>query len=90
VLAPASAWAFTGTAQTLHPVALSQFEIERRVPWTKSHLTGSAEPPLPFRLRRVFARLQFNEPSDLLSAASLGRLFIAERTGKVFSFTNDD
>jgi uncharacterized repeat protein (TIGR03806 family) len=90
VLAPASAPAFTGTAQPPHPDGPSPLEIQPRVPWTHSHLTGSAEPPLPFRLKRAFPRLQFQDPTDFLSAPSLGRLFIAERTGMVFSFTNDD
>jgi uncharacterized repeat protein (TIGR03806 family) len=41
-------------------------------------------------VKRVFAHLQFREPTDLLSAPSLRRLFVAERLGKVFSFTNDE
>jgi putative heme-binding domain-containing protein len=90
VIAPAGAPASTGAAQTLNPDGSLQFGIESRVPWTNSHLTGSAEPPLPYRVRRVFPRLHFREPTDLLSAPSLGRLFVAERLGKVFSFTNDD
>jgi putative heme-binding domain-containing protein len=90
VLAPESAPASTGAAKTLHPDDPLQFEMKSRIPWTNSHLTGSAEPPLPYKVRRVFPRLQFQEPIDLLSASSLGRLFIAERTGKVFSSANDD
>jgi len=89
-IAPAGASPPADAAQTLNPDGSLQIEMASRIPWTNSHLTGSAEPPLPYRVRRVFARLQFREPVDLLSASNLGRLFIAERTGKVFSFTNDD
>jgi uncharacterized repeat protein (TIGR03806 family) len=85
-----AASASAGAAETLNPDLPLQFQIESRIPWTNSHLTGSAEPPLPYKVKRVFPHLQFREPTDLFSAPSLGRLFVAERLGKVFSFTNDD
>src|SRR5277367_435279 len=90
VIAPASAWATTNAVETLDASSSMPYGIESRVPWRNSHLTGSAEPPLPYRVKRVFPRLQFREPTDFLSAPSLGRLFVAERLGKVFSFANDE
>jgi putative heme-binding domain-containing protein len=90
VIAPAGAPTADAGAKTPNPDGAQEFWIESRVPWTNSHLTGSAEPPLPYRVRRVFPRLQFKEPIDMLSAPSLGRLFVAERAGKVFSFADDD
>ncbi len=90
VIGPALASMTAGTAETPDSDGQLQVGMESRVPWANSHLTGSAEPPLPYSVQRLFAKLQFKEPVDLLSASSLGRLFIAERTGKVFSFSNDD
>ncbi len=66
------------------------FTLGPRVLWTNSHLIGSAEPPLAYKVVRVFPKLKFNEPVDLLLATNLGRLFVAERTGKVFSFADDN
>jgi glucose/arabinose dehydrogenase len=34
------------------------FGIEQRIPWTTSHVVGSPDPPLPYRVRRTFAKLK--------------------------------
>jgi putative heme-binding domain-containing protein len=61
----------------------------KRTPWTTSHLTGSPEPPPPFRSQRVFPKLVFNNPLLITSAPGTNRLFVAEHSGKVYSFTPD-
>ena len=38
-----------GTLPTTQP-----YGIDKRVPWTTSHIKGSPEPPAPYRIERVF------------------------------------
>ncbi len=90
VIAPVCTLTPANAAETLDANSSLPYCLESRIPWTNSHLTGSAEPPLPYRVKRVFAHLQFREPTDFFSAPSLRRIFVAERLGKLFSFTNDD
>src|SRR5258708_2537986 len=63
--------------------------IDKRVPWTTSHVKGSPEPPAPYRSEVAFPKLKFFEPLDMASAARSDRLFVAERPGRIFSFRND-
>lgn len=62
------------------------YGLEKRVPWTTSKVIGSPEPPPPYRSERAFPKLKFVEPLDLTHGA--GRLFVAERKGRIFSFAN--
>ena len=65
------------------------FGIKKRVPWTTSSITGSPDPPPPYRIERVFTKLTFNKPVILTDAPDSNRLFMVELDGKIFSFTND-
>lgn len=62
------------------------YGIPRRVPWTTSKLVGSPEPPPPYRLRRVFSSLRFEQPVELTTATGSPRLFVVELKGKIYSF----
>ncbi len=64
------------------------FGLEKRIPWTTSNVKGSPEPPPPYRTERAFPRLKFFEPLDLTYAPGSGRLFVAQRPGKIHSFVN--
>ncbi|MBY0232443.1 MAG: PQQ-dependent sugar dehydrogenase [Gemmataceae bacterium] len=61
----------------------------KRVPWTASKVKGSPEPPPPYKLEPAFPKLKFFEPLELASAPGTGRLLVATRPGKVWSFAND-
>ena len=61
---------------------------DRRVPWTASKVTGSPEPPHPYRVVRAFPKLQFKNPLHITSAPGTDRLFVLEQAGKIFSFPN--
>ena len=67
----------------------SFFNLDRRVPWTASNVKGSPDPPPPYRVEVAFPLLKFTEPLALTRAPGSDRLFVAERYGKIFSFTND-
>ena len=36
--------------------------IAQRMPWTTSHIVGSPEPPLPYKIGRAFPKLTFHNP----------------------------
>src|SRR4051794_39341346 len=38
------------------------FDVNRRVPWNDSRVVGSPNPPPPYRVRRVFPKLQLPCP----------------------------
>lgn len=66
------------------------YGIDKRIPWTTSKITGSPEPPAPYRVVRRFPNLQFKDPVVLMSAPGTDRLFVVEVAGKIHSFPNDN
>jgi putative heme-binding domain-containing protein len=62
--------------------------VETRVPWTTSKVTGSPEPPHPYRVVRAFPKLQFKNPLHITAPPGSDRLFVLEHAGKIFSFPN--
>ena len=65
------------------------FGIAKRIPWRTSRITGSPEPPPPYRVERAFGKLQFKQPVILTNAPGTDRLFVVEVGGRVVSFPND-
>ena len=61
----------------------------KRVLWTTSHITGSPEPPSPYRMERVFPKLEFKNPLVLVRAPGTDRLFVGEQAGPIYSFKPD-
>ena len=64
------------------------YGIEKRVPWTTSRITGSPDAPSPYEVKRVVPKLQFYQPVDLCNAPGSDRLYVAEQSGKIYSFKN--
>jgi len=62
--------------------------LQERTLWTTSKIRGAPDPPAPYRIERVFDKLKFAEPLDLVRAPGTDRLFVAERYGKIYSFPN--
>jgi len=61
----------------------------RRVTWTTSRMVGSPNPPPPYKVEPAFAQLKFTRPVLITNAPGSRRLFVAEQTGKIYSFAND-
>src|SRR5439155_13903670 len=78
-----------GPRQGLSAPDKKPFDLDKRVPWTTSKITGSPEPPPPYRSETAFPKLKFFEPLDMARIPGTNRLVIAERPGKIFSFVND-
>ncbi len=62
---------------------------EKRMPWTTSHVTGTPEPPHPYKIVRAFPKLTFRDPLLMTMAPGGNRFFVGEQAGKIFSFPND-
>src|SRR5262245_14923888 len=63
--------------------------LATRTPWTTSRLTGSPEPPPPYRIERAFPKLTFKNPLLMSSAPGTPRLFIGEHAGRIYSIPPD-
>lgn len=51
-----------GASARLPSSAPTGFDPEKRVLWTNSHVVGSPDPPLPYRIRQAFPRLKIPCP----------------------------
>lgn len=65
------------------------FGIEKRVLWTTSRIDGSPDPPSPYRTENAFPKLKFEEPLSLVAIPGSSRLGVAQRRGKIDTFSND-
>jgi putative heme-binding domain-containing protein len=57
-----------------------------RTPLSTSHVTGSPDPPPPFKVVRAFPNLKFEHPLLLARAPGMDRLFVGEQDGVLYSF----
>ncbi|MHB8522358.1 MAG: PQQ-dependent sugar dehydrogenase [Limisphaerales bacterium] len=71
------------------PAVRSLEGAEKREPWTTSRITGSPEAPPPYRVERVFPKLKFSEPVELVTAPGSDRFFLEQLHGKIVSFPPD-
>lgn len=83
-------------AESKTPV--SDWGIDKRIPWTSSRVVGAPEPPPPFRGVRAFPKLTFANPLYLMAEPATagkgedtnkGRLFVVEQRGRIAGFKND-
>jgi putative heme-binding domain-containing protein len=76
----------------IQPAAAQEkpFGISKRVSWTTSKITGSPEPPKPYVLERVFPKLTFENPVDLVAVPNSNQMLVLEVNGKVWSFDNNN
>ncbi|MDX1967473.1 MAG: PQQ-dependent sugar dehydrogenase [Planctomycetaceae bacterium] len=65
-------------------------DAAERVSWKTSRVTGTPEPPLPFRTERVWTSLSFQQPTLLSVAPGSDRMFVGEQSGKLWSFRMQD
>src|SRR6516162_4169993 len=64
--------------------------ISARTPWTTSKITGTPEPPHPYKIVRSFPKLHFRNPLLMMRAPEMNRFFVAEHQGKMYSFPMDE
>lgn len=78
-----------GTKASSATANASSAAAKPRTPWTTSRLTGSPEPPLPYRTVPAFPKLNFDKPVELTSLPGTDWLMLLEQTGKLRAFKND-
>ena len=64
------------------------YGLDERQAWTTSRVTGSPEPPPPYRAERIFPKLTLKLPVDLTYAPGSDRLFVVTQKGLVYSIPN--
>jgi uncharacterized repeat protein (TIGR03806 family) len=63
------------------------FGIDKRVAWSTSRMVGTPEPPAPYVLERVFPRLTFKNPVELLPVPGTDRMLVVEVDGRILTFS---
>ena len=66
--------------------AAEQATPSPRTPLTTSRVTGTPEPPPPYLTPRVFPKLHFTNPLEMVVAPDSDRWYVVEQHGKIFSF----
>ena len=78
------------------PSADRPFGIERRVPWTTSHVVGSPNPPSPYRVRRAFPNLKVACPIGIAHEPGTDNLLLLHQlwpwggAGRILRIKDDD
>lgn len=70
------------------------FGIDRRIPLTTSRVIGSPDPPLPYRVRRVYPKLKLTNPVTVVQEPGSDRLLVivhqaADGASRVLRFRDD-
>lgn len=86
---------FAHVAWALDPTPLKPFAIEKRIPWTTSHVVGSPDPPLPYRTRKAFPKLKLFQTIFVRPETGTNNLLVVQHfghwtgPGKISRFKND-
>ena len=62
---------------------------QRQTPWTSSNVHGSPDPPLPYKARRIFAKVRLQSPTDVVWLPAAQRWIATQQAGQIVSFVND-
>lgn len=74
-----------GNTKSVH----KDYGIGKRELWTTSKVQGAPDPPSPYRTEVAFTKLKFDSPLGMTRVPGFPRLAITERTGKVFTFSEE-
>jgi glucose/arabinose dehydrogenase len=81
--------AFAALATTLFAANQTEgFGIDKRVPFTTSRLVGSPDPPLPYRAKRAFPKLNFKHSLYITHQPGIERMLVVEQAERILAFTN--
>ena len=65
------------------------FGLDKRIPWTTSHVSGSPDPALEYGTERVFAKVKLDSPTDVENSPDGKRWIVCQQWGLIQSFAND-
>ncbi|HEX3999137.1 MAG TPA: PQQ-dependent sugar dehydrogenase [Pirellulales bacterium] len=83
-----AAFRFSANAAAAESPSHAAEPVSPRVAWTTSHVTGAPEPPPPYVTPRIFPKLAFTHPLEMVVAPGSDRWFVVEQGGEIFSFPN--
>jgi uncharacterized repeat protein (TIGR03806 family) len=83
----APGYAIAGDAVSANAVR-KPYGLEHRTLWTTSKITGTPDPPDPYRTEIAFPKISFHEPLAMAVVPGTSRLAVAERPGKIYAFEN--
>ena len=63
--------------------------LDKRELWTTSKVVGSPEPPDPYVMVNRFPMIKFDEPLEMMAVPGKDQWLVAQRGGKIYSFSND-
>jgi glucose/arabinose dehydrogenase len=72
------------------------FNLEKRIPWTTSHVAGSPEPPHPYRAVRAFPKLKIAAPIGVAHEPGTSNLLLIHQHwpwgggGRILRIKDDD
>src|SRR5438093_2044418 len=58
------------------------FGIERRIPWTTTHVVGSPEPPLPYTVAKTLTNIPWKAPIFVTPAPDTDSLVVVQQGGE--------
>jgi putative heme-binding domain-containing protein len=61
-----------------------------RRPWTTSRITGTPQPPEPYKIVPAFGKLAFERPTSIEQVPGEERLLVTEMGGKIFTIEQND
>ncbi|MCH2200509.1 MAG: PQQ-dependent sugar dehydrogenase [Fuerstiella sp.] len=64
------------------------YGIDCRIPWNTSRISGTPQPPLPYVTERIFPKLSFENPVDLIAVPGTNQMLVVEIGGKLWTFPN--
>ncbi|MCA9040333.1 MAG: PQQ-dependent sugar dehydrogenase [Planctomycetaceae bacterium] len=62
------------------------FKVKERVPVTTSTVIGSPEPPKPYRLKRAYPQLKFEQPVAMVAEPGTNRMIMVQFNGQLLAF----
>lgn len=78
-------WRMSFTSLAL-ALCVTDLFAAQRPPWNSNHVVGSPNPPAPYNVERLFPQVGFFQPVDLAFLPGSTRLFVADQSGKIWSF----
>ena len=66
-----------------------QVTVKRATPWTASKVLGSPDPALPYKVERVFTKIELTQPTDIVWLPDAKRWIATQSDGHIVSFVDD-
>ncbi len=66
---------------TTQPAAAGTFDVSHRVPWTRSRVLGSPDPPLPYAVAKAWPKFTVRQPLYLLEEPGTDNLLLLQHLG---------